>query len=92
MVSPADITLAAQAWVVVLSVALLALSLLAYRRSGAGRMLVLGLGFGFFLVKGLVATLLLLGILPGSAAIPLPLPLFDGAILASLYLAAFRVA
>ncbi|MFQ6013054.1 MAG: hypothetical protein ACE5LS_05365 [Thermoplasmata archaeon] len=92
MVSLEDLTLAAQAWVVVLSVALLALSLLAYRRSGAGRMLVLGLGFGLFLVKGLVATLFLLRMVPGATAVSLPFPLFDVAILTSLYLAAFRIA
>ncbi len=89
MVTTADLEVAAQAWVVVLSATLLLISIAAYARSKNVRMLGLTAAFGFFLVKGILMTLGLLQIelLPSGLLAPVFL---DTAILVSIYLAALR--
>ena len=57
MTLAADLEVAAQAWVVVLSATLLVFSVVAYARSRNRRILGLTAAFGFFLAKGVLAIL-----------------------------------
>lgn len=88
MTLASDLEVAASAWVVILSAALLFLSVAAYRRSRTRRMLGLTAAFALFLAKGVIISLSLFNLV----ALPtLPLtPVFDTAILLSLYLATLR--
>lgn len=90
MVTPADLAVAAQAWVVVLAAALLVLSLAAYRRSGRRRMLLLSLAFGLFLAKGLLAAASLFGWAPPLSPLLAGPAFLDTAVLLAVYLAALR--
>ncbi len=89
MTLAADLEVAAQAWVVVLSATLLVFSVVAYARSRNRRILGLTAAFGFFLAKGVLAILnLVQGIaVPGTLLTP---ALLDTAILISIYLATLR--
>ncbi|MCJ2532205.1 MAG: hypothetical protein LN413_07915 [Candidatus Thermoplasmatota archaeon] len=89
MTLAADLEVAAQAWVVVLSAALLVFSVVAYARSRNRRILGLTVAFGLFLAKGLLAILnIVQGIpVPGTLLTP---ALLDTAILISIYLATLR--
>ena len=89
MTLAADLEVAAQAWVVVLSATLLVFSAVAYARSRNRRILGLTAAFGFFLGKGVLAILnLVQGIaVPGTLLAP---ALLDTAILISIYLATLR--
>ncbi len=89
MTLAADLEVAAQAWVVVLSVALLAFSVVAYARSRNPRILGLTVAFGLFLAKGLLAILNLVQGLPVPGTLLTP-ALLDTAILVSIYLATLR--
>ena len=89
MTLAADLEVAAQAWVVVLSANLLVFSVVAYARSRNRRILGLTAAFGFFLAKGVWAIFnIAQGIFaPGTFLIP---ALLETAILVSIYLATLR--
>ncbi|MEE9181706.1 MAG: hypothetical protein V3U33_03975 [candidate division NC10 bacterium] len=89
MTLAADLEVAAQAWVVVLSATLLVFSIVAYARSRNRRILGLTAAFGFFLAKGVLAILnIAQGIaVPGTLLTP---ALLDTAILIAIYLATLR--
>ncbi len=89
MTLAADLEVAAQAWVVVLSATLLVFSAVAYARSRNRRILGLTAAFGFFLAKGVLAILnIAQGIaVPGTLLAP---ALLDTAILIAIYLATLR--
>ncbi len=89
MTLAADLEVAAQAWVVVLSATLLVFSVVAYARSRNRRILGLTAAFGFFLAKGVLAILnIAQGIaVPGTLLAP---ALLDTAILIAIYLATLR--
>ncbi len=88
LISPAQLQSGALALATVLSLVLVVISALSYRRAREGRVLLISVAFGFFFLKNLflsylVFTSLLANILLYSAAL-------DSAILLSFYLALFR--
>ncbi len=88
MVTGLDIQSAAIAWTTVLSLALLVVALLAYRRAREARILLISSAFGLFFVKNLILTYMLFSAESGNLL--LYSSLFDTAILLSFYVALFR--
>lgn len=76
-------------WMTVFAALLLAVSLLAYRRSGNPKLLGVSAAFALFLAKGLVVTIALFtsGSLDG---VWVPMGILDSVILLAFYLAAVK--
>ncbi len=88
MVFETDIQSGAIAWATVLSLALMIIALLSYRRAKEGRILLISIAFGFFLAKNLLLFYLLFT--ANMENLVLYSALFDSAVLLSFYLALFR--
>jgi len=78
------------AWMTVFSVTLLIISMLSYARTRNRRILLVGLAFLMFSVKGVALTIGLYWPTVWNVATDLPSLLFDVAILLILYFAAVR--
>jgi heme/copper-type cytochrome/quinol oxidase subunit 4 len=88
MVLPGDIQSAAIAFATVLSLTLVAIAVLSYRRAREGRILLISIAFALFFIKYLVTSYLLLTEEIGNLFVYSAL--FDTAVLLSFYLALFR--